>query len=334
MTIELREVDTGDEAALRSWWECGHDTAAERPYDLYPPWQLARLWLSQPNPEQEISLLAAYDATGALVGSAHVQLPQVDNPRVVYADVSVPPTLRRRGTGSALLAEVERRTRAAGRSVILVEAFTPPGGESDGSRFGRKRGYEVASTEQSKVLDLSTSESRWPELQAWCEEKRGDYRIVEWRDAVPEELIEGFARLLTGFLDSVPLGDLELEGSAWTPERIRRNEARIRDLGRDDLSTAAIAPDGTLCGFTDVRVVRAAPRVAQVGITNVLEEHRGHRLGLAMKLTAQRRLRADYPGCELLVTDNAGVNAPMNAVNERLGYRVVEDLLELQKRLA
>ena len=52
-----------------------------------------------------------------------------------------------------------------------------------------------------------------------------------------------------------------------------------------------------------------------------------------MKLTAQRRLRADYPGCELLVTDNAGVNAPMNAVNERLGYRVVEDLLELQKRL-
>ncbi len=51
-----------------------------------------------------------------------------------------------------------------------------------------------------------------------------------------------------------------------------------------------------------------------------------------MKLAAQRSLRAASPTCELLA-DDAGVNAPMNAVNERLGYRVVEVLLELQKRL-
>ena len=231
------------------------------------------------------------------------------------------------------MAEIERRTRQACRSVILVEAFAPPGGESDGSRFGLARGFAVASTEQQKVLDLAASEAGWPALQALCDEKRGAYRLVEWRDAVPEELMADYAALLSSFMDQIPLGDLELESSPWTPERIRRNEERIRDIGRDDVHVAALGPDGRLCGVTDLRVLQAGPRVVQVGITIVAEAHRGHRLGLAMKLTAQRSLRAVHPTCELVATDNAGVNAPMNAVNDRLGYRVVEDLYEFQKRL-
>lgn len=319
---------------MRAWWDCGHETSLERPHDFWPPWVLSRVALPRPNPEQHVALLSAYDGRGAVVGSALVAMPLADNPRVVYADVSVPPALRRQGTGTALLAEVERRTREAGRSVILVKAFTPPGGESDGSRFGLTRGYAIASSEHQKVLDLPGSEARWPELQAWCEEKQGDYRIVEWGDAVPEHLIAGYAALLSGFMDQIPLGDLDLESSEWTPERIRTNEQLIREIGRDAFCCAAIAPDGTLCGFTDLRLPRADARVAHVGITNVLDAHRGHRLGLHLKLAAQRSLRAAYPEGELVVTENAGVNASMNAVNERLGYRVVEDLLELQKRLA
>lgn len=332
MGIELREVDTADETQLRAWWECGHETSLERPYDFWPPWELSREALPRHNPEQQVTLLSAYGGSGAVVGSALVQMPQADNPRLVYADVFVPPALRRSGTGSALLAEVERRTREAGRSVIVVEAFAPPGGKSDGTRFGLARGYDVASTEQQKVLDLADSEPRWPALQAWCEEKRGGYRVVEWRDAAPDELMADYSTLLTGFLDQIPLGDLDLEGSEWTPEHIRRDEARTRDLGRHDFHAAALSPDGTLCGVTDLRLPPADPRFAYVGITSVLEAHRGHRLGLAMKLAAQRSLRAEFPACELLVTDNAGVNAPMNAVNDRLGYRVIEDLHELQKR--
>ncbi len=39
------------------------------------------------------------------------------------------------------------------------------------------------------------------------------------------------------------------------------------------------------------------------------------------------------PECELVRTSNAEVNSHMNAVNERMGYRLVEDLLEVQKEL-
>ena len=54
--------------------------------------------------------------------------------------------------------------------------------------------------------------------------------------------------------------------------------------------------------------------------TIVAPEHRGHRLGLAIKLANHRQLRAHFPSCRVLVTGNADVNAPMNAVNEALGF--------------
>jgi hypothetical protein len=65
----------------------------------------------------------------------------------------------------------------------------------------------------------------------------------------------------------------------------------------------------------------------------VLPEHRGHRLGLAIKLATHRALLRAFPDCEVVRTGNADVNEHMNAVNELMGYRLVEDIVELQKRL-
>ena len=65
----------------------------------------------------------------------------------------------------------------------------------------------------------------------------------------------------------------------------------------------------------------------------VTPAHRGHRLGLAMKLATHRALRATYPECELVITSNADVNQRMNDINEAMGYRVIEQLMEVQKRL-
>jgi hypothetical protein len=67
--------------------------------------------------------------------------------------------------------------------------------------------------------------------------------------------------------------------------------------------------------------------------TLVLPEHRGHALGLAMKVANQRAVRRLYPDCRVLVTGNAGVNVAMNVVNDRLGYREVERCIEVQKEL-
>ena len=42
----------------------------------------------------------------------------------------------------------------------------------------------------------------------------------------------------------------------------------------------------------------------------VLPQHRGHSLGLAMKLATHRSLAAQVPECGMVPTDNADANAP------------------------
>ena len=50
-----------------------------------------------------------------------------------------------------------------------------------------------------------------------------------------------------------------------------------------------------------------------------------------MKVLLHQQLRALHPGAELIVTGNATTNRWMNAVNDQLGYQLVDRLLELQK---
>ena len=185
-----------------------------------------------------------------------------------------------------------------------------------------------ASHEQLAPSDLLTA------VQAAEAAERADgYRLVWWRDRAPDEHVAGLAALYARFLGEIPLGELDLRPQAFDAERVREGEERRRRSGMTALVVAAVAPDGDLVGYSNLTVPEVAPRVAEIDSTLVLPEHRGHRLGLAMKVLLHQRLRTESPGTELLVTGNADVNDHMNSVNDRLGYRPVDRCLELQKVL-
>ena len=328
MTIEIRTVDVHHQAQLREWWATGHLAAADRAYDVYPAWEHSRVALAEDNPERHLTLLAACEGT-TMLGIAVCQLPLLDNTHLAFVDVGVPPAHRGRGIGSALLSRVEELAGRAGRTHWIGDAFNPVGGTSAGARFAAAHGYDVANTEGFKVLDLHDHPD-WEPLEHEAAERRGGYRIVEWETVTPPDLVADMARALSVFMGMVPTGDLALEDGEWTPERYLENEQRVAERDRC-FAAAAIAPDGELVGYSDVNVSRAKTTQASVGITFVLPGHRGHSLGLAVKLANHRALVAALPECELVRTTNADVNAHMNAVNVRLGYRQVEDMLEVQK---
>jgi GNAT superfamily N-acetyltransferase len=126
--IEVRAIDAQDEGELRAWWETGRAAAAERPYDVYPAWEHSRVALPEVNAERDLTLLAAYDGD-AMVGIAASELPLLDNTHACWMDVGVPAERRRRGIGTALVDEVERLARKAGRTQGLGAAVTRRGGE-------------------------------------------------------------------------------------------------------------------------------------------------------------------------------------------------------------
>ena len=136
------------------------------------------------------------------------------------------------------------------------------------------------------------------------------------------------------FLDEAPTGGLDLRQQRFTPERLRDGERRRADTRRNQLVVAARVPDGTLAGHSAVTVSEQTAELAFISTTLVMPEHRGHRLGIAMKVRLHQLLRSEFPACTTVVTGNAGVNTWMNAINDQLGYRVVEQILEMQKVLS
>ena len=319
MAVDIEQIDPRNEAALRAWWEVGNAATAERPGKPWPLWEQSRVALPADNPERAVTLLGAIDGR-EMVGAGLLTRPLKENLHTAMAFAYTRPGRTREGIGSALVRELEVVAAGDGRTTIQSEAYLPPGGSGGAEAFATATGYGVASREAIKELTLTDyvarREALAPEALA-----ADDYRIITFDTVCPEEHLDSFGRLL-GLLMS-----------EWPAERIRAAEQRLVAIGRHVHTAMAIAPYGEVAGVSDVRVDDTDQTYGQVGITIVDPAHRGHRLGLALKLATHDLALRTYPDLVSLDTSNAEVNTHMNAVNEALGYRTIETLLELQKSL-
>lgn len=329
--VDIEQINPRNEAALRAWWEVGHAATAERPGKPWPVWEQSRLALPADNPERGITLVGAIDGR-EMVGAGLLTRTLKENLHTAMAFAYVRPDRTREGIGRRLVEELEVVALGDGRTTVQSEAYLPPGGSGTAEQFARAMGYDVASRESIKELTLTDFVERRDALAASAPVPDG-YRVITFDTVCPDEHVASFGRLLGMLMSEVPLGELDLEASEWSPERIRAAEQRQVDTGRHVQTAMAIAPDGAVAGVSDVRVDDSDPVHGQVGITIVDPAHRGRRLGLALKLATHDLVVATYPDLVSVDTSNAEVNTWMNAVNEALGYRTIETLLELQKRL-
>jgi hypothetical protein len=87
------------------------------------------------------------------------------------------------------------------------------------------------------------------------------------------------------------------------------------------LTAAAVhRPTGRLAGFTQISVPADRTQPVRQQSTLVLREHRGHRLGLLVKLANLRQLTQAVPDATVILTGNAEDNRHMLDVNETIGY--------------
>ncbi len=92
----------------------------------------------------------------------------------------------------------------------------------------------------------------------------------------------------------------------------------------------AVDDAGTWVGLSEMGWASEQPDALYQWDTIVLREHRGHRLGMALKLATLAAATSAVPVARRVHTWNADGNAPMIALNEALGFEVTEVLGEWQ----
>ncbi|MBA3530006.1 MAG: GNAT family N-acetyltransferase, partial [Propionibacteriaceae bacterium] len=265
------------------------------------------------------------------VGAATVEFPLTDNLDNAFVQLAVPSRHRGQGIGSALFTVVAQRCRERGRSKALgwlvadyVLGADQPGDWLAGARFAEKRGITLRNVEVHRRLALPVENLLLDRLADEVSRRLGEYRIESWVGKVPEGYREQYGRLITQLLTDAPTGTLEMEPMEVDRARLEYMMDRRQRMGRATVVAVAIAPDGSLVGQSEIGVPLDQTREdCYQGNTLVFEGHRGHSLGLALKVAVHRELAAQFGWLTKCHTWNAEVNAHMIAINEKLGYEKV-----------
>lgn len=334
--LKIVPVEPDDEPGLRAWYDANAaGLAAGRVDATNATFHEVLVAHQRPSAHQRNDVFAALDGD-EVVGTGNLALPLRENQRLALFRVVVPPEHRGRGVGSALYEYVEERARAQCRTSLLTDLYLPEGVEPadwPGISFAIRRGFTLRNTEIRRQLRLPVDDARLATLAAKAAERASAYRLESWTGACPEPYGEQYARFRGLLSVEAPTGGVEYEQEIWDVERLREDEARTFGQGRTLHVTVAVAPDGSLAGHTTLRVSRHDPSRAYQADTLVLPDHRGHRLGLALKVANQRILQDRHPEVDRIETWNAVQNGPMVAINEELGFRIVETIQDWQRDL-
>ena len=162
----------------------------------------------------------------------------------------------------------------------------------------------------------------------------GDYRVLTFEGAWPAEYLDDRCALYLSMSTDEPHGDDGHEEEIWDAERLGEVDAlRVARHVRTLTAVARHLPSGRLVACTELSIGADSPGQAWQMLTVVDPRHRGHRLGLAIKLANLELLADRAPEARLVITGNAAVNVPMIAVNEMMGFGVAGKGNFWQKRL-
>lgn len=327
VNIALLDLDRATHAELVEYYEMTVAVfAVDRPDALAPSFEalIGRLRSAMPGVERAFAYLAR--TGGRIVGAAYVVLPSHENPDQAIVDVRVHPDHRRRGIGTALLRAVLPSLRSAGRELVVSDGVTAG---LAGERWARRLGVTEVFRSVLQRLAVATADPA-----RWDVPVPSGYRLERWTGSAPATLLDSLARARHAIADA-PIGDSSFRWPAWTAERVRELEAVAADRGIESWLVAAVhQASGEVAGLTEIQLLPAEPELAFQQDTAVLDAHRGHGLGLAMKAAMLRWLLPQRPALTRVATSTGAANTHMQRVNLALGFRTVREMIEFEIPLA
>jgi mycothiol synthase len=294
--VELRRVPAGDRAAFEALAAVQDAVYPDDPVEL----DLV-LGMLQRVP-WSFDVAALRDGRPVAWGACRPRVIAPDSP-TAFGRLVVLPEERLRGIGGAMLGELGRVAAERGKTDLLFGVM-----ESDGpSRaFLERRRYAVVERTQESELLVAESDVdaldappgiRITTLAAEPGLRRGMHAVA----------LHGLADAPSG--DPIPPPDYE----RWCAMELDRPDMP------PDAQFAAVAEDGEVVGFALLSISSSQPDTLWHSMTATLRPFRGR--GVASSLKRATVLYARHHGVRRLRTGNEERNAPMLAINRRMGYR-------------
>ncbi|MET4134001.1 GNAT family N-acetyltransferase [Pseudarthrobacter sp. PvP090] len=303
-----------------------------------PPGARLRYW--RDDAYKRMQLFFVRDG-GRMVARSWIRYELQENLGSALVHVDVLKDFTGRGIGRTLLAHAEALAAADGRTVLMSFTEHPADFDAEGPdvlcpatgtgalpasaravRFAQEAGYQLEQVERFSSLAMPPAPAMLDALEREALARAEAYELVTWTDHCPEEYVEQLAVLMSRMSTDAPTGGLSYDEETWDAARVRHVEDTWTQAGNISLVTAARHRDSNeLAAYTVLELAPSKPWLADQDDTLVAASHRGHRLGMLVKIRNLRRLLAEYPAVERVNTFNAAENDHMLAINVALGFR-------------
>ena len=323
-TLELRPLDVHDDEQLRRWHEIGWRAEKDDGRAWNDFWSLSEITrlLREPTDDVQVDAWCVLE-DDRVVGAGIVQLSRLDNLDKCFVFPAVEPELRGRGIGGFLLEALVTQADGLGRTQLLSGAALPYAERDSGPalRFAARYGFTLVSLEIVRSLSLPLPDGLLDDVSAETAAAHAGYTVETYVDELPEQHLAAYCHLLNQLIVDAPTGEVDFEAERVTPEIEREKMARARRMGRTTFITLALH-EGEVVAHSDLYVLADETVAHQMG-TLVRRDHRGHRLGTAVKVANLARLTEERPDVREVHTQNAETNGPMVDINVRLGFEPV-----------
>ena len=269
------------------------------------------------------------DDDGEVCGWYMLTMPERENRHQASVTLVVAPARRRAGLGTALLRHAADRARQNGRTLLTGHSHE----DSAGAAFARSLGATHRLTGVYWALrPRFLPAGHLAALREKAAPAAAGYSLVSWEGPTAEGRLLDVAALLDVEADAPrPAGEDPLE---WNAARVRAADERIAVQGRRFYTVAARADrTGRLVAITQLGVDPLDGSAFQE-LTAVAGAHRGHRLGLLVKVAMLQLLAAHEPQLTQIVTLTGEGNEHMNAINTELGFEMLERQLSWELETA
>lgn len=258
------------------------------------------------------------DGAAEPVGAIRLNASDRGNLHAISVGAMVHPDHRGQGHREVMYAELLRRARDRGRftvwsgcahddeeTVAVLKSF----GFSYASHDARR--YQYPSQLDQDHLD---------KLYAEAQQKAVDYELVRTMVPTDDELLAQLVAV-TEAINDAPMGDLDYEDERFDLQRLRDFEHASQAKGERLYRVFARHKEtGEIGGHTIMMTQPLLPAYAWQYDTAVHRDHRGHRLGMLVKLEMMRWLAEAEPQIERIETWNNADNSYMINANEAIGY--------------